>query len=57
MMNRFLATLFIIILTFMNALGNYWFTFGLWPRSWSAFFFFLITGTILIELLKGIMKE
>ena len=26
------------------ALGNYWFTFGLWPRSWAAFAFFALAG-------------
>lgn len=48
-MERFLATLFVIVLGLANMLALYWFAFGLWPRSWPAFLFFGVIGVGLVR--------
>lgn len=55
-MIQFIAITSLMILLFMAALGNYWFTFGLWPRSWISFFGFMIISMILHAALTKAMK-
>lgn len=38
-------------------LGNYWFTFGLWPQSWLAFFGFGFVGVLLRVIYDRVEKE
>jgi hypothetical protein len=47
MMERLIANLAITAALFACQLANYWYTFGLWPRSWLAFFGF---GALVIVL-------
>lgn len=46
-MPKIIASLALVILQFGVVLGNYWFTFGLWPSSWTAFFSFALASMIL----------
>lgn len=39
-MTQLVALVSLLVLGFVIALGNYWFTFGLWPLSWWSFFGF-----------------
>jgi uncharacterized membrane protein len=41
-MTKGIAKLALAAISIGLMLGNYWFTFGLWPRSWSAFMFFAV---------------
>ena len=50
-MNRLLASAFLMVAGIGVQLGQYWYTFGLWPRSWGAFGFFT-TLTILLVVLR-----
>jgi hypothetical protein len=36
---------------------NYWFTFGLWPKSWASFFGCGFAGVVLIALNIAIDKD
>lgn len=36
-MAKFLAHLFLVAASYATILGNYWFTYGIWPRSWISF--------------------
>jgi hypothetical protein len=38
------------------ALGNYWYTYGLWPRSWWAFVGFLIANIVVTQFLDALRK-
>jgi hypothetical protein len=38
-------------------LGNYWYTFGLWPRNWWAFVLFGVGNIVLLLLRTAIEKE
>jgi hypothetical protein len=44
MLARFIARAALASLSFLLTLGNYWFTFGLWPKSWIAFAGFWFAG-------------
>jgi hypothetical protein len=51
-MDKVLAGLFIVSAQFFVMLGNFWFTYGLWPLSWVAFGVFLVIGIIVNQLLR-----
>ena len=38
-------------------LGNYWITFGLWPRSWTSFVLFALAGMIVSTCMYAVMKS
>jgi hypothetical protein len=48
-MTRFMAYLAIILLSLLNILGNMWFTYGLWPQNWWAFFGFGVIATVVLK--------
>lgn len=57
-MIQVVAILSLVIISFGLSLGNYWFMFGLWPKSWLYFFAFMVanmvTTTLLIsKVIKG----
>lgn len=56
-MSKFLAALFLLSLTFLNQLGNFYYTYGIWPKSWASFTLFWISGMIVYALLDLIRKE
>ncbi len=55
-MSKFLAYLFLTTCTFFVSLGNFWFTYGIWPKSWISFagFWFL---SLLIMMANFALKE
>ena len=46
-MTKFIAIACLVVLLMLNTLGNYWFTYGIWPRSWGALALFTFTTTLL----------
>jgi hypothetical protein len=56
-MTRFIAMLALIALLVLNMLGNFWFTYGIWPRSWSAFIFFALCSVTLGAMLTSVTHE
>lgn len=56
-MTKFVAVFSLVVIQIGVMLGNYWFTFGLWPRSWGAFIFFGISSIAVALLLQAIKEE
>lgn len=56
-MTKFVAKVGIIVGFGVCALGNYWFTFGIWPRSWWSFTLFLLASIVLMGMNEAIDKE
>lgn len=46
---KLIAILLIVVLQILCSLGNYWFTFHLWPVSWGSFILFMILQLILMS--------
>jgi hypothetical protein len=56
-MAKGIAMLCIIALMFLSGLGNFWFTYGIWPKSWVSFTTFSVVAMLLHMLLEVIKKE
>lgn len=56
-MTTFLAFVCLLSLGFVSMLGNFWFTFGLWPQSWASFTFFWLVSIVLHKALDAVHKE
>lgn len=56
-MSKFLALIFLITLSGFNSLGNFYFTYGIWPKSWWSFSLFIISGIIISLLINKVLKE
>ncbi len=56
-MTKLIAILAISSLMFLNTLGNFWFTYGIWPRSWVAFFGFWASALVLYNVFNVVRKE
>ena len=57
MTSKFLARVFLSVAGLAVVLGNYWFTYGLWPKSWTSFTLFGVASIVLIALNVAIDKE
>lgn len=57
MASKLIAALALIASSFCIMLGNFWFTYGVWPRSWTAFVFFAVAQMVNYLLLQAIGKE
>lgn len=55
-MVKLVAVIAVMVAAGFVALGNYWYTFGIWPRSWRAFFGFLVLQIIVTQLFDAIRK-
>jgi len=55
-MTKIVAKLALMMISIGLMLGNWWFTFGLWPRSWGAFAFFATALVIVTALQLAIEK-
>lgn len=44
MVAKLTAILSLMIMSFALSMGNYWFTFGLWPKSWVYFIGFAVAN-------------
>ncbi len=56
-MTRFIAHLALVCAGLLGMLGNYWFTFGLWPKSWWSFFGFGALTILLVAIRDAMEKE
>lgn len=56
-MTRFVAYCALIAATFAVQLGNFWYTYGIWPQSWWAFTLFLFASMSLMLIREAIAKE
>jgi len=52
-----IALLALLIIAIGITLGNYWFTYGLWPQSWTSFVLFAIAGLIVSSAIQHVMKS
>lgn len=56
-MSKFLANVFLFIAAYATMLGNFWYTYGIWPKSWLAFVLFSGTGILLITFRLQVDRE
>lgn len=56
-MEKFLAGLFLVSTGFAINLGNFWFTYGIWPHSWPSFVTFWILGLVNYMLLGKLAER
>jgi hypothetical protein len=56
-MTKFVAQLALLVAGLALTLGNYWYTFGLWPRSWVSFVGFGIGAFVLFVLRELVEKD
>ncbi len=56
-MTKFVANLGLVVLGLLATLGNYWFTFGLWPQSWLSFFGFGLVMMLLMVMRLFVEKD
>lgn len=56
-MSKAIASVALVVAVFFNALGNFWYTYGIWPKSWWSFALFTIMGITIQFLFDAIKKE
>lgn len=56
-MAKFLANVFVMACAGLLALGNFWYTYGVWPRSWGAFVLFQVLSVVMIVCKLALDKE
>lgn len=56
-MSKFVAAVALIAASGFIGLGNMYYTYGIWPKSWWAFAIFWVLGMIVYGLLSAIKKE
>lgn len=54
-MTKGIALIALLGASFALSMGNYWYTFGLWPKSWLSFFLFAM-GNMLVYMLMDVVK-
>lgn len=52
-----LVSICLLVLLFLIGIGNMWFTYGLWPQSWAAYFFFIVAYLMVMGALKSIGRD
>lgn len=52
-----IALVALLTLSILTGLGNWWYTFGIWPRSWTAFIVCALVQTVLSGLMSFVMKN
>lgn len=50
-MTKGIAKFALVVIQIGLMLGNYWYTFGLWPKSWTSFIFYAV-GMIVVAALN-----
>lgn len=56
-MSKTIAGVALIAIQCGLTLGNYYFTFGLWPRSWGSFALFIILNAVNLTLIQAWKNE
>jgi hypothetical protein len=57
MVARFIARLMLFIAVYAISVGNFWFTFGIWPQSWAAFTLFTFLSFVVMCLGMALSAE
>lgn len=57
MLANFLALMFVVVASILTGLGNFWFTYGIWPRSWWSFTGFALLALLNLHLSNTLMKS
>lgn len=57
MIAKFIARLTLFVLSVLLALGNFWFTYGIWPRSWASFCIFGTLSFITMILYVAVSQD
>lgn len=57
MTSRAIAGFLIIICQILVMFVNYWFTFGLWPKSWTSFVLCSISSIALLIMSQALQSE
>ncbi len=56
-MTQAIALLALTVLAIGLMLGNYWFTFGLWPQSWTSFVLFAAASLVVSGLMQAVVRS
>lgn len=56
-MVKTVAILALVVTSSLLTLGNYWFTYGIWPRSWIAFTVFFLLSMVNYVLLTVVTQS
>ncbi len=56
-MSKLIALIALLAASGFLTVGNFWFTYGIYPRSWPSFFLFWIASTATFFLLQSVSKE
>jgi hypothetical protein len=56
-MTKIIAVIALVIISVGLQLGNYWWTFGLWPRSWVSFSLFALASVAVSTAFTVILKD
>lgn len=56
-MTKFIAKAFITLGIGAVSLANFWFTFGIWPKSWTSFVLCVVAQILLLALSLAVDKE
>ncbi len=56
-MEKLLAMLFLAACAVAVSVGNFWFTFGIWPRNWWSMVLFTLISTALGRMYVAVMES
>jgi hypothetical protein len=54
---KFIALIGVVVLMALSGLGNFWFTYGIWPRSWVSYVAFSTIGLVLTSAFKSVLSD
>jgi hypothetical protein len=54
-MEKFLAVVALTAIAVALGVGNFWFTFGLWPKSWASMALFSILSAVQTQVVKAVL--
>lgn len=56
-MTKLIAVLSLSAISIGLTFGNYWFTFGLWPKSWISFVLFAVGFMIISSAITAVTRD
>lgn len=56
-MIKLIALLSLSVLTLLVTIGNFWFTYHLWPQSWLSFVFFGFANATVLACIEIVRKS
>jgi hypothetical protein len=54
---KVIALMGLVAIQVALSLANYWFTFGLWPRSWASFVFYGLASVVVVGLIRIVQED